>query len=174
MIILRLKVNKSPCACWERSEERPGNSWAPHTCEAYRKSRRRRRRVRSGEEHEDLLFSSNFTPADIRGVNISTHHKKPPLYPSHMCALLGSCRLSGDGPDLRTGLWGCFQIEIKKCRYAYTVQYVLQVTTHSSCTGVPLVAFSFCWKSNFMWVNLYKTNRANTESFSAMEMLMLL
>lgn len=130
MINLRLKVNKSPCACWERSEERPGSSWARHTCEAYRK----RRRVQPREEHEDPRLSSNFTPADIRGVNISAHHKKHPLDPSHMCTVLGSCKPLGHEPDLWSQL-DCVAVFRQERSTDMHIQYVLQVTTHSSHTS---------------------------------------
>lgn len=130
-----------------------------------------------GEEHEDLPFSSNFTPADIRGVNISTHHKKHPLYPSHMCTLLGSCKPSGDEPDLRTGSCDCFQTEKKKCRYAYTVcftgYYTQQLWNFPSVVSMDIEQEKL--KScDPQLVNLYTTNRANTQSFSAMDVLMLL
>lgn len=89
-----------------KGQNRPGRSWARGGGGGWR---RRRRTWRSA--------------ADIRGVNITTHHKKHPLYPTHMWTFSGSCKLSGEEPELgslrsiRSGSCDCFHRKIQYMCY---------------------------------------------------------
>lgn len=107
--------------------------------------------------------------ADIRGVNITTHHKKHPLYPAHMWTFSGSCKLSGEEPDLgslrsiRSGSCDCFHRKIQHMH----IQYMCYRLLHKAATFgnslqnlTPVVTIKKRnWRNHV--TNMYRLNRAS-------------